>query len=399
MKYNGNKLSNDLSEKYNWPESTIQRFLKTYGKRTKKILNALMTPSKNFSIRTNTLKISSENLIIQLKKLGIKAKRHKIIPEAILLPVKGPFKIPTLEKKVIVNKFATESIICGSDLYIPGIQKFDKFKEGDEVTIISDTKINVAIGIAKKNYKEIEKNKKGIAFQTIRSLYSIPKVKNYQIYEMGFFYNQSLPSILASKILDPQKDELIADLCAGNGGKTTHIAQLMENQGKIIAVDRSKNKIEKLNQNMFRLGIKNITTKAGDAKCLLPEFTHLADRVLIDPPCTDFGVRPKLYETKKEQDIINCAKYQKYFINLAKEIVKLGGIIVYCTCTFPIEENELNIKYMVEKLKFKIIDQKYYVGARGEHIEKGFKTNLLQRFYPDIHETSGFFIAKLEAPK
>ncbi|NVM03214.1 MAG: RsmB/NOP family class I SAM-dependent RNA methyltransferase [Candidatus Helarchaeota archaeon] len=399
MKKNPNKQILELSEEFLYPKSIIERFLKRYKKRAIKILKAIKTPSEIYTIRTNTLKISPKNLIEKLKKLGIKAKQHKTLPEAVLLPRKGPSRIPLLKKKVTIDKFASESVLCGSDLYVPGVKKFDKFKQGDKVTILSETQIPIAIGLATKDYKELGNIKKGIVLENVKSLYSIPNLKKSYFYDEGLFYNQSLPSILTSHILNPQKDEIIVDLCAGIGGKTTHIAQLMKNQGQIIAIDRSRNKIKKLNKNSNRMGIKNISSKIGDAKLLLPEFTNSADRVLIDPPCSALGVRPKLYETKTEQDIISSAKYQKYFIHIALKIVKPSGIIVYSTCTLSPEENELNIKYMVEKFGCKIIKPNIIIGSPGELTDKDIKYNFLQRFYPDLHKTSGFFIAKLEAPK
>ncbi|MFX0138642.1 MAG: hypothetical protein ACFFDN_33680, partial [Candidatus Hodarchaeota archaeon] len=98
-------------------------------------------------------------------------------------------------------------------------------------------------------------------------------------------------------------------------------------------------------------------------------------------------------------DIINSAKYQKYFINIALKIVKPRGIIVYSTCTLSPEENELNVKYMIEKFRCKIVEQSIFIGSPGELTDNILNYNLLQRFYPDLHKTSGFFIAKLEAPK
>ncbi len=389
-----------LSEKFNYPPSIIERFLKRYGKRTIKILSVLKTPSKNFTIRVNTLKITTKNLLDKLKKLSIDVKKHEIIPDAIMVPWKGPFKIPILEKQIVIDKFAAESVVCGSDLYIPGIRSFNKFREGDTVTILNEKKLPVALGMAKINYKDLSAIRKGVAFETIKSIYSIPNLKYLKVYEDGLFYNQSLPAIVASHVLDPhpREDELIVDLCAGVGGKSTHIAQLMKNKGKIIAIDRSKNKIEKLKENMYRLGITNMRIIIGDSKILLPEFEHSADRVLIDPPCSALGVRPKLFETKTERDIISSAEYQKYFIHIANKIVKPGGFMVYSTCTFSPEENEMNVRYMIEKFNLKIIEQKMYIGSRGENIDDKISHNLLQRFYPDLHETPGFFIAKLRSP-
>jgi len=148
-----------LIKEFNYPKSIIKRFLERYKRRTVKILKALMSPSEIYTIRTNTIKNTAENLIIKLKKIGIKAKQHKTISEAVILPIKGPDKIPILEKKVIIDKFASESVLSGSDLYVPGIQKFDKFEQGEKVTILSETQIPIAIGLAMIGYKELKEIK------------------------------------------------------------------------------------------------------------------------------------------------------------------------------------------------------------------------------------------------
>ncbi|MHA1783749.1 MAG: methyltransferase domain-containing protein, partial [Candidatus Helarchaeota archaeon] len=175
----------------------------------------------------------------------------------------------------------------------------------------------------------------------------------------------------------------------------THLAQLLENKGKIIAIDRSKPRIKQLKRNLERLNIKNVEIFTNkDINYLRDEYKESIDKVLIDPPCSSIGVRPKLYDLTTEKEILDCARYQKNFLHLAHEFLKPDGIAIYSTCTLEPEENELNIKYAVENLAFEIIEQDYFLGLHGERTQ-GLDYLKLQRFYPNIHDYTGYFIAKL----
>jgi len=183
------------------------------------------------------------------------------------------------------------------------------------------------------------------------------------------------------------------DMCAAPGGKASHIAQLMNNCGKILAVDRSKAKIRGLEENLARLGVKIVSTYVGDARELPIKFPSLkADKVLLDPPCSALGVRPKLYETRSMRDILALSAYQRSFLRAAVKILKKGGVLVYSTCTLSPEENELNVKYAVEGLGLELEEQKYFYGCKGEKFISQY--DLVQRFYPDLNDTPGFFIAR-----
>ena len=171
----------------------------------------------------------------------------------------------------------------------------------------------------------------------------------------------------------------------------------MQNKGKILAVDRSRPRLGRLREHITRLGIKNIEILWHDSRKLPEQYYNQADKILVDPPCSALGVRPKLYEMKK--DIPNFAEYQRQFLKGAVKYLKSKGTLVYCTCTLTTEENEANIKYLIDNYECQIIEQPYFYGSPGEPVEGLRDHHKLQRFYPDVHDTPGYFIAKLQMLK
>ena len=159
----------------------------------------------------------------------------------------------------------------------------------------------------------------------------------------GWFQVQDEASQLVSLILGPQPGERILDLCAGFGGKTTHIGMLMANAGEIVAVDHSSWKLQELQQNARRQGLAHITTVAGDARELLPAKLGSFDRVLLDAPCSGFGTlrrKPDIKWRRHPKDPYRFSQLQRELLQLASLFVREGGILVYATCTIFTEEDE-----------------------------------------------------------
>jgi len=363
------------------------------------MLKAISSPSSRYYIRVNTLKAIRNEVLKELLHEGIKALKSSLLPEAICIPIRGPFKVKLHKKIIIVDKFTAESVMLGADVYVPGVLKASDIKEGDLVSVVAPGGYLVAEGIALISSKEIFNRRRGIAIKVTNSKYRAPKVRELRVFKKGLIYDQSLPAMITSRVLDPKPGELIVDMCAAPGGKTTHIAQLTNNKATIIAVDRSENKIKRLIENCKRLGVKCIKPLIYDSRYLTDELgKNMADKVLLDPPCTALGVRPKVYENKKCKDIQATAAYQRQLLKEAANIAKKGGIIVYSTCTISVEENELNILYAVEKLGLKLVKQNIMIGASSSTILPEIPLLYTQRFLPHIHETPGYFIAKLLKP-
>jgi len=368
-----------------------------FGERfTKYMLESLSYPSSRYYIRVNTLKTTVDYVIDELRKIGLEVFRSSFLPEALATPIRGPFRINIYAKKVVVDKFTAESVMLGADVYSPGVIRAKNIDEGDLVTVVAPNGRPVAEGVALISGSEMLHRKKGLAVKTLKSLFKAPKIRALKLFTEGAIYDQSLPAMITSRILDPKPGEVIIDMCAAPGGKTTHIAQLTENRATIIAVDRSKNRLAKLEENCRRLNVTCVKTLVHDSRYLSEVIgENYADKVLLDPPCTALGVRPKVFEKRKAKDIVATAEYQRQLLREAVKLVKRGGIIVYSTCTLSVEENELNIIYALRKMRLKLVKQERMIGMPSSTVLKNIPLGYTQRFFPHIHETPGYFIAKL----
>jgi 16S rRNA (cytosine967-C5)-methyltransferase len=157
----------------------------------------------------------------------------------------------------------------------------------------------------------------------------------------GTYYVQDPSTLIAVDVLDPQPGESVLDLCAAPGGKTTYIAQKMQNRGRIIAADSSNVRLGLVAENCRRLGVTIVATVAcSSGRCLRGQKF---DRVLVDAPCSNTGVmrrRPDLRWRLEEIEITRLAGVQRELLAVAKQLVKPGGVLVYSTCSLEPEENE-----------------------------------------------------------
>lgn len=385
-----------IAANYNFSFDVIDLLWQKYGPQTEAIVKALKRPCKHYAARVNTLKVSATEVQARFQRMGVAATLHPILEEVIFLPVQGPTSIPAHNARIIVDKFTAESLLQGADLYAPGVEKVGKLRRGNHVSIVDKRGDIIAAGIAEMTSKDILLLRRGLAVKITDSVYKVFSIRNSDLFKEGYLYDQSFPSMLVARVLDPKPNEFILDMCAAPGGKTTHLAQLMHNQGKIVAIDRSMPRLKQLENHVRRLGLTNIEVICADSRKLPEEYHQRVDKILIDPPCSALGVRPKLWDNTTKKEIADLVKYQHQFLDAAIKYIKPNGIIVYCTCTLTTEENEGNVKYLCENYGCKIIAQPYIFGSPGEKVEGLENWQNLQRFYPDQHETPGYFIAKLQ---
>ncbi|MEM1538735.1 MAG: RsmB/NOP family class I SAM-dependent RNA methyltransferase [Candidatus Nezhaarchaeales archaeon] len=377
----------------------FELFIKTWGYgRAVEIVKSLGRPCRRYTLRVNTLRVKPEALIGRLQSRGLTAYEHEALEESIYFLTEGPFTLPEAKKVVVADKYAAESVMQGAQLYAPGVLLATGVGKGDEVLVSDRYGHRVAFGVAQMDESEILTRRRGLAVKTVLSLYKAPSILELEEYEQGLVFEQSLPAMLTSRILEPKPGETIIDMCAAPGGKTSHIAQLMKNEGKIVAVDRSRRRLASLEGNMRRLGVNIVIPIQRDARYLHLDLPSLkADRVLVDPPCSTLGVRPKLYDLKTLKHIKAAAEYQKQFLKAAYELVKPNGVIVYSTCTLTPQENEEVIRYFLTSFKVELEEQPLTLGCKGLLGEAW--SGKLQRFYPDLHDTPGYFIARLRKLK
>ncbi|NJE30080.1 RsmB/NOP family class I SAM-dependent RNA methyltransferase [Thermococcus sp. 18S1] len=373
-----------------FPEELRDYYRGLFGEEAEDIMASLRTPVEKYYIRVNTLKTSRQKLMSLLRKEGLKPKRSPYLKEGIYFEREGPNFPDDYEPGLPVvraNKFASESVYQGAMLYAPGVLQADKkIKPGDEVEIRDPRGLLVGIGIARMSAKEMIVSTRGLAVEVTLPKFKLPSLSELESFKEGLFYAQSLPSMVVAHVLEPSEEELIIDMAAAPGGKTSHIAQLMQNRGEIIAMDKSRNRLKKMEEELRRLGVKNVKLIHMDSR-KLPELGIEADKILLDAPCTALGIRPKLWESRTPKDIEATARYQRHFINAAIKSLRRGGVLVYSTCTLSYEENEANVKYILGK-GLKLEEQSIFIGSSGMGIDE------VQRFYPNRHLTQGFFIAR-----
>ncbi len=190
---------------------------------------------------------------------------------------------------------------------------------------------------------------------------------------------QDESSMLAAHILSPRENDFVIDCCAAPGGKTTHIAELMKNRGRIVAADIYETKIDSIRQNAARLGIEIVEPLLIDAREIGAKFPNQADKVLVDAPCSGLGVirrKADIRWKKTPAEIAALPNLQREILENAAKTVKIGGTLVYSTCTIIRRENEDIVENFVAANKnYRLVETK----------------NLL----PHIDGTDGFFIAKL----
>ena len=223
-------------------------------------------------------------------------------------------------------------------------------------------------------------------------------------YLAGHYILQSASSMLPVMALNPQPGERILDMCSAPGGKTSHIAQLMKNTGVLIANDLKKERLVATVANLHRLGVTNtiVTNYTG---LNFPKVMGKFDRVLLDAPCSGLGVISRDTSVKMNRTIKNIqanAALQKQLILAAIDSVdatsKHGAILVYSTCSISIFENEDVVNYALRKRHVKLVDTGLSFGTPGfttyRHYHFHPTLSLTRRYYPHVHNTDGFYVAK-----
>ncbi|MFX1410267.1 MAG: RsmB/NOP family class I SAM-dependent RNA methyltransferase [Promethearchaeota archaeon] len=237
-------------------------------------------------------------------------------------------------------------------------------------------------------------------FTILKETYNLGSLHEYL---QGYFYIQNVASMLPAIILDPRPNETVIDMCAAPGGKATHLAQIMNNGGRLILVERNRNRISALEINLRRMGIINSIVLNYDA-IQLEKLNIKADKVLLDAPCTGEGLIRQdstRKKSKKLEDIKKLAKIQIKLLNSGLKVLKPGGKLLYSTCSIAPEENEFVINEVLqERSDYTIIKIKSDYGVNGftNIMGKNLKSDLIlsQRLYPYLHDTIGFFFCLIE---
>ncbi len=189
--------------------------------------------------------------------------------------------------------------------------------------------------------------------QAVRVEKTLKPLSSLEAFQKGAFYVQNEASILAGNILSPQAGERVYDFCCGVGGKGTHLAELMQNQGTIKAYDLYPHKIKLLEENCRRLQISVVEPGTADITRL--ELDDKADRILLDAPCSGLGVLNRRSDSrwrKTRHDIEELQKLQLRLLNQAEKCLKINGLMLYATCTINPGENEKVVEEFLQAHDF-----------------------------------------------
>ena len=308
MEIKDKDINDELSIKYSYNPWIVEKWIKDFGQEFTEDLLDANAEKPNLYIRTNTLKISRDELIGKLAKEGIKCTKVNGIDEAIMV----------------------------------------------------------------QNLKNIEGN---------------------ELFKLGYFTIQDISSMLVGKIANPEKDSKVLDICSAPGGKTTHVATIMENTGQVIARDVFDHKLKLIKSTVNRLGLTNVSIENRDALKLDDNSIDKFDYVLADVPCSGLGIikrKPEI-KFKEKSELSGLPDIQIKILNNASKYVKENGTLIYSTCTIHDEEN-INVveQFLKENKNFELVPIEN-INIDLDNQEKGYI-----KIYPNIHGMDGFFIAKLK---
>lgn len=213
------------------------------------------------------------------------------------------------------------------------------------------------------------------------------------MFRKGYISIQDISSMLVAKVLNPKENSKVLDVCAAPGGKSTHIAEIMNNTGEVVSQDIYDHKIKLIDGYAKRLGLKNIRSEKSDATVLNEDYVEKFDYVLSDVPCSGIGIvrrKPEI-KYKSEEDVNNLPDIQMNILKNASSYVKSGGTLIYSTCTIFKEENIDVIKKFLEENKNFTLESIQNIDINKETLDEGYIN-----IYPYENNMDGFFICKMK---
>lgn len=275
------------------------------------------------------------------------------------------------------------------------VKKFcDEYGEEETANICQNLNLRPNISVRINRLKgKVELGEKGILedFRTITGTKNITKTKEYI---EGNITIQDEAAGLSSFVLAPKEGEMVLDACSAPGGKTTYLAELMHNKGKIIAWDIYEERLKQVNQNAKRLGIDIIQTEVHDATKLKEEYVEKFDKILLDVPCLGLGVirrKPDIKWNRQEDDIKEISDIQFNILKTCSKYLKRNGTLVYSTCSMLKEENDAIIEKFIKEENFETVNIEEQIPNEFSKIT----TKDMVQFLPS-QKHDGFFITMLK---
>ena len=224
-------------------------------------------------------------------------------------------------------------------------------------------------------------------------------------HSLGYFYTQEAASMIPPLVLNPKLNDIVLDMCASPGSKTTQIAALMQNKGIIIANDYTIDRMKPLTINLQRCGISNVIITLMEGRFFKNSDIKF-DKILVDAPCSGTGTIRKSLKTLKiwNPDMIRrLAGTQRQLIDTAFNILKENGTLIYSTCSLEPEENEAVIDFLLNKYNNAEIEKIELKGLKRSEATLEFENKIYNkkiknclRIWPQDNDTEGFFVAKIK---
>jgi len=219
-------------------------------------------------------------------------------------------------------------------------------------------------------------------------------IENNPLFKDGKITVQDESAMIIAPLLELEEGMTVMDLCSAPGGKTTHIAEILQNTGKVLAFDLHESKLGLIREGCERLGLTNVEVNTNDATKLNSELIESSDRILLDVPCSGIGIirkKPEIKWNKTRNDLRDVIPVQRDIMENAWKYLKTGGLMIYSTCTLNKEENEENIDWFLNRHKDCNI-KKIFVGKQDNLVyNRNGSLTIMPNEYMD-----GFFVAKLE---
>ncbi|KAF0715790.1 Aste57867_3159 [Aphanomyces stellatus] len=449
-----------------FPDDVEAFFSSSYGAdHWAEIKAALARPPAYTSVRVNTRRTTRDALVASLNaalaafnarleaqgRPAITAAPHASLTDVVLVPsaprVAFPVANAVTRKKIIVDRLCGEAVLRGSDIFARGVMcASTALNVGDDVVIYVDLdhsatrgsdaelhagrKVLIAQGRTEMGRSEMFRALKGLAIAVTSRLCADAPPLNGVL--AGDMYMQNTPSSVVAHVLNPQPGETVLDMCAAPGGKTSHLATLMQNQGTLVACDRSRRKVLEMKSFFDSVQLSCIVpikldsthsvlpksddvlsvqdviavARAKDPKAKLAPidgfYAETFDKILLDPPCSALGLRPRLLHACNMAELEQYSNMQRNFLWAAVFLLKPGGTLVYSTCTVNPKENEQMVQHALATYPLELMDQSPVLGERGL-LNQGLTPDQaakVQRFDPaSAADTMGFFCAKFTKTK
>ncbi len=362
-----------ISTKYSHPAWLVERWIRRFGVEETISLCRCNNQPPPVVLRCNTLKIEPDGLRDQLGREGIVVSPSPLLQEALRVVQFASWPSGGSEQEERRASPGRPAAISG--------ERSDQGGHGGALQCSPQSN--------NRSEEQGRRAASGLGSSVTGSI----------AFRNGYFAVQDESSMLASILLQPRAGSLVIDACSGPGGKTTHLAQIMKNRGRLVALDIHPHRLKLIRDACNRLGITIVETLLIDAAAPPAELLGQADYLLVDAPCSGSGVirrRPDLRWRIREQDLPVLASQQLKILEGACECVKPGGSMLYSTCsTEPEENDEVVDKFLDGHRQWQPLDigsqapQAFLISA--EDRERALRGCL--QLWPHHHGTDGFYVA------